>query len=450
MLRTLFAVLFFFHPLASAQQELVQYRFSGKNAIQEKILELEIVEGDKEVLQLELPAPWFDTEKWVREGLLKISWLDCQPEEMREGRGELTQCIRRAFLSVRGEADNHSPGTLSLQVLTGGKLAVSYETPYHPSRSFSFIAQGKGNTWSAFARSLPKLHKTPNFTISPIGEQKIKNPRVFSAGISEGKYESRPVGFLFFGDSGTGSSAQYEVAKGIGKFCAKEKCDFAALLGDNIYDAGVQGIEDSQWETKFEKPYGNLHFPFFASLGNHDHGGDIQAQIDYTESSDKWRMPGRYYHYIKGNIDFFVIDSDDFDGDQQAWLADCLAKSQGQWKFVYGHHPIYSYGSHGHTKKLVKNLLPLLQKHNVDFYLCGHDHDKQVLAQDSLYLLVSGASAKTRHSKAGPLTRFNSATLGFAHMYCDEESCEFKYLDKNAEVEFSEVVAKRKSAAKTR
>ena len=56
-----------------------------------------------------------------------------------------------------------------------------------------------------------------------------------------------------------------------------------------------------------------------------------------------------------------------------------------------GHHPIYSVGYHGNTrispkfqqsddkKYLLDTVLPLLEKYDIPIYLCGHDHNMQVI-----------------------------------------------------------------------
>ncbi len=49
-------------------------------------------------------------------------------------------------------------------------------------------------------------------------------------------------------------------------------------------------------------------------LGNHDYGYDYanskalldnsQSQIDYTQHSNKWYMPSKYYSFTRGPMDF--------------------------------------------------------------------------------------------------------------------------------------------------
>src|SRR5260221_14717850 len=76
------------------------------------------------------------------------------------------------------------------------------------------------------------------------------------------------VRFIAFGDAGAGTGAQYAVAQAMKEVCAALGCDFAVMLGDNIYPDGVHSPRDLQFETKFEDPYEELNFPFFVALGN--------------------------------------------------------------------------------------------------------------------------------------------------------------------------------------
>src|SRR6476661_6274103 len=63
------------------------------------------------------------------------------------------------------------------------------------------------------------------------------------------------VRFIAIGDTGKGNADQRRVAVAIRDLCAARGCDFVLMLGDNIYDAGVESTTDSQWQTKFEQLY---------------------------------------------------------------------------------------------------------------------------------------------------------------------------------------------------
>ena len=98
------------------------------------------------------------------------------------------------------------------------------------------------------------------------------------------------VSFIAIGDTGTGEEKQYKVAAAMKEVCDELGCDFALGLGDNIYETGVDSVDDVQFIDKFEKPYADVDFPFYMTLGNHDNGwlsGDGldndkgEFQVDY-------------------------------------------------------------------------------------------------------------------------------------------------------------------------
>ncbi len=255
----------------------------------------------------------------------------------------------------------------------------------------------------------------------------------------------REPGFIFFGDWGQGNRAQKEVAAGIGRYCRGETCDFITALGDNFYPAGVASASDPQWQEKFHAVYDFLGLRFYAALGNHDYDGKPAAQIARSRLDKQWVLPTAYYEYSHGEVAFFVIDTNAFDSRQQRWLRQRLAASRSTWKIVYGHHPIYSTGHHGNTPALVRDLLPLLRG-TVDFYLSGHDHDKESLQPiDGVHFLVSGAAAETRPVAGGTHTLYKNANLGFAHFLLKNGTVRIRFLDKNGGVEWEQRIAKHES-----
>lgn len=257
---------------------------------------------------------------------------------------------------------------------------------------------------------------------------------------------------LVLGDSGTGKRDQYRVARQMSNFCFDQRCDFAVLLGDNIYEVGTKDPVDPQFISKFEEPYSDLHFKFYVALGNHDvvyRKQGVRAQIKHTEHSNKWVMLDRYYKFREKDAEFFVIDSNTFgkdDPEQVAWLKKSLKKSKSKWKFVMGHHPIYSVGEHKFwdifegfkLKKLKKSIEPLLCENGVDAYLSGHEHHLELdLAKCGTVHIISGAAAKKRriHRSRVRLSRTHRFSvgmeLGFAHMSLRNDHFWVTFVDKD-------------------
>lgn len=215
-----------------------------------------------------------------------------------------------------------------------------------------------------------------------------------------GPRDAESVRFAVIGDSGTGSTPQYELAQRLTAAREVFPYAFVLMMGDNIY--GSDSPRD--FEKKFERPYAALlgaGVPFYATLGNHDD----PSQRLYKH----FNMDGqRYYTFSKGPVAFFVMDSTYMDRAQIDWLDRELGASRAHWKVAYGHHPLYSSGGrHGSEIDLRVLVEPLFVKHGVDVVLAGHEHFyERVKPQQGIYYFTSGAAGKLRKGniEPGPLT----------------------------------------------
>ncbi len=241
-----------------------------------------------------------------------------------------------------------------------------------------------------------------------------------------------PVHFFSFGDWGTGNSDQLAVADTVIVYCTLQPCDFGLLLGDNFYTNGVASVSDPQWQNKFEGVYPatDLPIPFYAVLGNHDHDGNEQAQIDYSALQDRWKMPSAYYRvtFPAGTspsiLEIFAFDSVYGGAPDSAFLtqlAQDLDNSTAQWKLLAMHYPIYSNGLHGDTKAFRDTLVPVICN-RVDAVFSGHDHLFSHLTDPaggpdgcSFQQFVVGTGGRGRYSvRSRPGVAFAESTHGFA------------------------------------
>ncbi|MGF1464694.1 MAG: AAA family ATPase, partial [Sandaracinaceae bacterium] len=72
---------------------------------------------------------------------------------------------------------------------------------------------------------------------------------------------------------------------------------------------------------------------------------------------------------------FFVISTQNRQiAEQAAWLDARLSESDARWRIVSMHHPIFSSGRGRDSAERRDELLPVLNKHQVDLVLQGHDH----------------------------------------------------------------------------
>jgi hypothetical protein len=220
--------------------------------------------------------------------------------------------------------------------------------------------------------------------------------------------------FVAVGDMGTGNNHQYAVAKTISCYFNANPFPLALLTGDNIYEYG----EITKIKPTFEIPYHDLlkqQVKFYAAIGNHDiltnNGVD---QINYQ----KFNMQGRYYSFIKNNVQFFVLDTNPEASwsKQLNWLESSLAKSTQPWKIVSGHHPLYSSGQHGTNFQLIARLQPLFSRYGVQLYLNGHDHnyERTKPIQGTTYITCGAGGAELRPVGKSDWTAFSISQWSFA------------------------------------
>ncbi|CAN5466356.1 metallophosphoesterase [soil metagenome] len=238
-----------------------------------------------------------------------------------------------------------------------------------------------------------------------------------------------PKRYLVIGDWGTGGSLQKTVAASMNAVAGEYAITSILSVGDNIYPNGVVSDDDPQWTSKFEKIYAlpNLFaLPWYVVLGNHDHRSNPDAQIAYGLRNPQWHMPARYHTWtdiVDGvtNVRFVGLDTQPImQGsphmhEQLTWLEETLMAAKEQVKIVIGHHPIRSYGHYGDQQVLLRHVKPILDRYHVQLYLCGHDHDVQIIRNptDSFSCIVSGGGAGSRPTKKGVNSLYAGTAGGF-------------------------------------
>jgi tartrate-resistant acid phosphatase type 5 len=249
--------------------------------------------------------------------------------------------------------------------------------------------------------------------------------------------------YLVVGDWGQGTRRQREVAVQMAKVSEQVGVDFIVTTGDNFYPSGVSSTRDSLWKTAFEDVYAasSLKVPWYPVLGNHDYGGDPDAQVMYSKVSDRWKMPSRYYRMIfplkndtTSSLMLLFIDTtplipgyyghglavDGYDTTAQIkWIGKMLEDlpSHVKWTFVIGHHPIYTAGERRdnvETEEIRRILKPLFERSGITGYLAGHEHNLQHLVDaNGVHQFVSGGGSEARLIKPFVPRRFARAASGF-------------------------------------
>lgn len=204
-----------------------------------------------------------------------------------------------------------------------------------------------------------------------------------------------PVRIWALGDFGSGTDNQFAVVDKYRQVAQTHPADLWLWLGDNAYNQGY----DAQYQQRLFDVYTDIlkHLPVWSIPGNHEYADNPKAAtIDYykivsvpqqAEAGGLASGSKMNYSFNYANIHFVALDSEGDDGSrlydptgrQAQWLDQDLAANTLPWTIVFFHHPPYTKGSHNSDTEadlslIRQQLLPILDKYQVDLVLSGHSH----------------------------------------------------------------------------
>lgn len=244
-------------------------------------------------------------------------------------------------------------------------------------------------------------------------------------------------------------------------------------------------------------PLPPLQVPLYVVRGNHDYHQNPRAEIDYYVEGidDRWYFPSPYYSVSK-TFCSSVTDEDtaaelpqDDDGDmtttcndtrtadfifldapmlapnhtraldvwdpnfpallpdnveeerriQLAWLNETLATSIADWLIVLCHYPIFSIGEHGDVEELYQDLLPILERYEIDAIISGHDHTLQRLQRHHIQHFISGAGSLIGDLNTKSKAKSMAAELDYGfmqHQFDDHDGLHTKAVNNKGKVLF--------------
>jgi hypothetical protein len=246
------------------------------------------------------------------------------------------------------------------------------------------------------------------------------------------------VRFLVVGDTGTGTTKQYDIANLMLRYRQAFPFEFVLMMGDNLY--GSEKAAD--YKSKFENVYRPLldqKVKFYAALGNHDDSNQRFYEF--------FNMDGQeYYRFKKGNASFYALNSNYMDKKQVDWLKDKLATDTSTWKIAYFHHPPYSSGGkHGSDTKLREIVEPLFLQYGVNVVFAGHEHFyERIKPQKGIYYFISGSGGKLRQGdvkEGSPLTaKAYDRDMSFMLIEINDQEMHFQVVSRTGETVDSGIV----------
>ena len=195
-------------------------------------------------------------------------------------------------------------------------------------------------------------------------------------------YDSIPC-MLVYGDTRTFPDSHRMVVN------AMLKHKFKAVI--HTGDLVSNGLKDEQWKEFFEivKPLTDKA-PFYPVLGNHELNSPLYFQY--------FNLPGneRYYTVIVDSVCYLILDSNNYkDVDQIHFLEQQLTEARRKFPFVVVvfHQPPFSSVRKDKTR-LDSLWVPILERHNIDLVLNGHNHSYERSYKSGIsYIVAAGGGA---------------------------------------------------------
>lgn len=256
------------------------------------------------------------------------------------------------------------------------------------------------------------------------------------------------VRFAVIGDFGQSGTSEADVATLVKSW----NPDFIVSTGDNNYPNGGRLTIDNNIGKYYQEFIGSYSGSygkganqnrFFPAIGNHD----WHSIICFTDSCrgayfGYFSLPGneRYYDFIWGPIQFFILDSSMREPDgtsptsvQGLWLQSQLKASTANWKIVVLHSPPYSSGQHG-SQAYVQ--WPFAEW-GASVVLSGHDHTYERFLVNGFPYFVNGLGGRSLYnfnfSIPESQVRFNQ-DYGAMFVEANPQTLTFKFITRTGEV----------------
>ncbi|MDO5030060.1 MAG: metallophosphoesterase family protein [Corynebacterium sp.] len=302
--------------------------------------------------------------------------------------GAETNAPTTEAVSTSAPRTNAIPGVAERIILSPAADAstgmnVTFRTPsagasveYRPSGTEQVVSTptvetGKGDGVHQFA-ALTDLSPATEYEYRIIGADGNAGPwDSFRTAAADAQH----FNFVYFGDAQNGLTEEAKLSAQAA-YSAVPDAALAVHTGDQINNAD----DDEQWGQWFEAQGATARTtPMLTALGNHELMGDPPAknfQNHFTHPDNgPAALPDSTYFVDYQGVRFITLTSNNlFLGQQAKFLDEALSSNPNQWSVVMFHQPVYNATTKRITTTNLRYFGDILEKHNVDLVLNGHDH----------------------------------------------------------------------------
>jgi 3',5'-cyclic AMP phosphodiesterase CpdA len=191
--------------------------------------------------------------------------------------------------------------------------------------------------------------------------------------------QRKPFKFIYFGDAQNELKSHWSrVVRQAYKHASDAR--FIVHAGDliNTYN------RDADWgEWFYAAGWINGMLPSIVAAGNHEYGAD---ELGARNLSAHWRpqfalpqhgpegLEESVYYIDYQGVRIVVLNSNEQLEAQVAWLDGVLGDNPQNWTVLTFHHPVFSSADGRDNQELRALWQPIIDRHEVDLVLQGHDH----------------------------------------------------------------------------
>lgn len=279
-----------------------------------------------------------------------------------------------------------------------------------------------------------------------------------------------PLTVQVLGDSGWGNFAPHAVVAQM----MRSEADLVLHAGDTVYPGFSPGLADLRF-LSVQRPWMRARASAF-TWGNHDlyygfaplveiFGSSTNDTPDWEHRAEK-TVPQAYYSFDAGDVHFAVLFQPFLgqyqmrtNSPQARWLDRDLAASQKPWKVVLAHIPWETssvhriddsnYNGRPDGAEFAEVLLPIAQRHGVQLYLSGHDHNyERLIPVEGMTSIVTGGGGALPYGLR-EVSAFQSAfrvVYHFTQLRFEGDTLTVRCISQDGKVEDQSVIRRRPEA----
>jgi hypothetical protein len=279
-----------------------------------------------------------------------------------------------------------------------------------------------------------------------------------------------PLTVQVLGDSGWGDFAPHAVVAQM----MRSEADLVLHAGDTVYPGFSPGLADLRF-LSVQRPWMRTRASAF-TWGNHDlyygfaplleiFGSPTNDTPDWEHGAEK-TVPQAYYSFDAGDVHFAVLFQPFLgqyqmrpNSPQARWLDRDLAASQKPWKVVLAHIPWETssvhriddsnYNGRRDGAEFAEVLLPIAQRHGVQLYLSGHDHNyERLIPVEGMTSIITGGGGALPYGlrEASAFLSAFRVVYHFTQLRFEGDALTVRCIGQDGKVEDQSVIRRRPEA----